>query len=270
VDKLAHRALLSIAISAFVAGVIYVFPVWAFSLVIAVFIGFSLLEFFKMVENRNIFVYKYFGTIAGALLPVVIFLGNGWPELKNLEPMLIVAASLLVFILQLSRKDNGKDHLVSMGVTIFALFYISWFFSFFVKIRLLDNGANLVLFIIMVTKGADIGAYVIGRKYGKHELIKRISPNKTKEGTAGGLLFSLLLGLFFGNVMTGLSILHSAFLGIFFGLVGQIGDLAESLLKRDCGVKDSGRHLLDMGGVLDLVDSLLFTVPLFYFYIKTL
>lgn len=270
VNKFTTRAIVSLMLVLSVAAVIYVFPYWLFCLVIAAFVGLGQFEFFKLVENRGIFVYKYFGTIVGALVPIVIFMGNSLPELKNLEPLLIVVASLLVLTMQFTRRDNAHDHLISTALTLFSLFYIGWFFSFFVKLRGLENGANLVAFLIIVTKGADMGAYVIGNLIGKTELIPRISPKKTKEGTLGGIIVSLTLALVFGKSLTGFSTLHLLAMGLLMSTLGQVGDLAESLIKRDCNVKDSGKRLPGIGGVLDLIDSLLFTVPIFYFYVKAL
>lgn len=267
--RFVRRTVVSLVLILLVAIVIYLVPNWLFCLVIALVVGFGQFEFFRLVENRNIFVYKYFGTVVGILIPVVIFMGNGLPELKNLEPLLIVAASLLAFTLQFTRRDNARDHLVSMALTLFALFYISWFFSFFIKLKFLENGANLVAFLVIVTKSTDIGAYVIGNLFGKTELIPRISPKKTKEGTMGGILFSLVLAVTVGRFLTGFSFVHLFILGIVLATLGQVGDLAESLIKRDCNAKDSGAYLAGIGGVLDLIDSLLFTAPVFYFYVKT-
>ena len=268
-SKFLQRTITSVLLIAFVLAVIYRFPNWLFCLVIVLFVACGQFEFFRLVENRGIFVYKYFGTLVGSLIPIVIFMGYSFPELANLEPLLIVVASLLAFTLQFIRKEDAHDHLVSAALTIFSLFYISWFFSFFVKIKFLDNGANLVAFLIMVTKSTDIGAYLIGSRLGKTELIPRISPKKTKEGTLGGILVSLILAVTVGRFLTGFSFVHLFILGILLATLGQVGDLAESLIKRNCDVKDSGKALNGIGGVLDLIDSLLFTAPIFYFYIKT-
>lgn len=268
-DKFLKRAVMSSVLLAAVAVVIYFFPNWLFCAVIALIIGVSQYEFFRMVERKGIFVYRYFGAVAGSLIPVVIFMGVGLPGLKNLEPIMIVTASLLVLTMHFTRKDNARDHLVSMALTLFALLYIGWFFSFFMKIKLLDNGANLVAFVVLVTKSADIGAYVTGTFIGRNELIPRISPKKTKEGTIGGVFFSLIAAVAAGSFITDLSIFHLLVLGGLMAVLGQVGDLAESLIKRDCGVKDSATYLAGIGGVFDLIDSLLFTAPVFYFYVKT-
>ncbi len=267
--KFALRVISSAVLILFVSAVIYLSPGWLFCLIIALFVAAGQYEFFRMVENRGIFVYKYFGTIAGSLIPVVIFMGKGVPFLKDLEPILIVVASLFALTLQFIRRDNARDHLVSVALTLFSLFYIGWFFSFFVKLRLLDNGANLVAFLIILTKSADIGAYLIGSCFGRTELIPRISPNKTREGTIGGIMTSLVLAVTIGPFFTGFPISHLFVLGFILAILGQIGDLAESLIKRDCSVKDSSTCVAGIGGILDVIDSLLFTAPVFYFYAKT-
>ncbi|MCM8798194.1 MAG: phosphatidate cytidylyltransferase, partial [Candidatus Omnitrophica bacterium] len=99
-----------------------------------------------------------------------------------------------------------------------------------------------------------------------HTLIKRISPNKSKEGTLGGLLFSTLASYGIGKNFLGMGTWESIFLGLLLGGLGQLGDLCESLLKRDCQVKDSGKIFPGLGGMLDLIDSIIFAVPFFYLY----
>ena len=266
--KFLMRAVVSIFLLVLVYFVVYVFPAWAFCGVISLFIGLGLVDFFRMVENRKVFVYKYFGTIIGVLLPIVIMLGYYYPLTRNLEPLLAALASFFALTLQFLRKDNARDHLISTALTVFALFYVSWFFSFFLKIRMLENGSNLVAFVIIATKSADMGAYLVGSLIGKHELLPRISPKKTREGTIGGIIISVILSVWLGRMLTGFSIGNLVFIGALLAILGQVGDLAESLIKRDCNVKDSGAYLGGIGGMLDLIDSLIFTAPIFYYYVK--
>ncbi|MCK4852322.1 MAG: hypothetical protein KAS86_04330, partial [Candidatus Omnitrophica bacterium] len=93
-DRFISRTIISLLLLAFVTVVIYVFPLWLFCVVVALFVGFAQAEFFRMVEGRKIFVYKYFGTVVGSLVPLVIFAGYSLPGMKNLEPLLIIAAGL--------------------------------------------------------------------------------------------------------------------------------------------------------------------------------
>ncbi len=247
------------------AGItIFLMPNWVFMFVTMGFIAMSIAEFFSIVENRGIFVYKYFGIVAGCVIPLSVYLQFG-ENYIDMEPILIILACLFTFILQFIRKERAHDHIVSIGVTILALFYISWFFSFFLKLKFLDNGPMLVAYIILVTKIGDVGAYFIGRSLGRHKLIPRISPNKTVEGTIGGLLCSLIMSVAM-HMVVGMTLMQGVFVGLFMGVLGQVGDLAESLLKRDCDVKDAGKHVPGFGGMLDVIDSLLFNVPIFYYY----
>ncbi|MBF0493894.1 MAG: phosphatidate cytidylyltransferase [Candidatus Omnitrophica bacterium] len=271
-DKLTRRTIVSMLLIMAVWVIVYVLPNVLFSVVIALFIGFTQFELFKMVERKNVFVPKYFSTAAGCLIPIAIYLEHHNASYKSLEALFLMLFALIIFLIQFVRKNHSGngERLISISVTLFSLFYISWFFSFFVKLKMLANGANLVAFLIIATKGADIGAYLGGSAFGRHQLIPWISPRKTVEGTLSGIIASTLFGALAYKMLPGFSVLHCAILGLVLGTIGQIGDLAESLIKRDCDVKDSEKYLADIGGVFDLIDSLLFTAPIFYFYIITL
>jgi phosphatidate cytidylyltransferase len=146
--------------------------------------------------------------------------------------------------------------------------YVGWFLSFAAKMRYLDGGAVWVAYLLSVTKAGDIGAYTFGSLFGRHSLIAHVSPKKTVEGLFGGLALSLAVSLLFHDHLPRVwSLGHLAILGVLLGVVGQIGDLSESLMKRFCQVKDSGAALPGMGGVLDALDSILFTAPIFYFHL---
>ena len=268
-DNMLKRIVTSLGIISVAGIIIFLFPNWVFCLLTILFIGFALYEFFSVIEKRDFLVYKYFGIAAGIVIPITIYLHLGEGH-ANLEPFFIVIACLFTFVLQLARKENAKNHLVSIAVTLFALFYISWFFSFFIKIKYLTDGARLVSFLIIVTKAGDIGAYFVGKKFGKNALISRISPRKTREGALGGLVSSVLAAILCKFFLIDFPYHHIILLGFLLGIIGQVGDLAESLFKRDFDVKDSGKELPGLGGVLDVIDSLLFTAPIFYFYVKIL
>jgi len=264
--SLTKRIVTSVLMLTLVGLVTFFFPNWVFTLLASYLVGIGLFEFFSMIENKNIFVYKYIAIAIGMLVPIIIYLQHGYEGYAGLEPFYIVLACLFIFVLQFTRKD-GSQALVSIAVTLLGLLYIAWFFSFFIKLKFLPNGARLVSFVILVTKMGDVGAFFIGKAIGRHNLIPRISPHKTIEGTIGGLISSVLTSLASKSYLPGLSWPHLLFLGILLGILAQVGDLAESLLKRDCAMKDSGKNLSGFGGVLDLIDSLIFTAPIFYFYV---
>lgn len=267
--SLARRTITSLLIVALVALVTFRFPNWCFALLGSCMVGVALREYFTIVDRKGIVVYKYFGISIGMLLPIIIYFQKGLEGYFALEPFSIVIACLFIFVLQFIRRDSSQA-LTSIAVTLFGLLYIAWFFSFFVKLKFMPGGALLVAFVVLVTKMGDVGAYLIGGMVGRRNLIPRISPHKTVEGTIGGLVFSIVIAVMSKAYLPEFSYGHLVALGILLGTLGQVGDLAESLLKRDCGVKDSGASLSGFGGMLDLIDSLLFTAPIFYFYVEVL
>lgn len=265
-----RKRVISSALILTLAGlVVFYFPNWVFSLLASSMIGCALWEFFNLAERKGIFVYKYFGIFIGMLVPIIIYFQMGMEGYVTMEPFFIVIACLFTFVLLFTRRENSQA-LSSIAVTMFGLLYIAWFFSFFIKLKFLPQGPLLVVFLIVVTKMGDVGAYFIGRSFGKHSLIPRISPNKTVEGTIGGLIFSVGSALAGKLYLPDFSFAHLLILGLLLGILAQVGDLAESLLKRDCAVKDAGNSISGFGGMLDIIDSLIFTVPIFYFYVKVL
>ena len=188
---------------------------------------------------------------------------------------------LVVFGRQMFQKMRDISPLETMAYTVFGLLYVPWMFSFVTKIIFLlprdavtghVTGHWYVLWLIVVTKFSDMGAYVTGSVIGKHPLIPHISPKKTWEGFFGAIAFSVggacgMLAL----IPQKLPILDqgdAVVLGIGLGFAAIIGDLAESIIKRNCDVKDSGSMLPGIGGALDLIDSILFTAPLLFFYLR--
>ena len=231
--------------------------------VTALIIG-GLYEFFSLIEKKGIYIYKYFGMAIGIMIPLSIIFR--FELTKSWELLFIVLALFSLFILQLRRQDNSQA-IIGISTTLFGILYVSWFFSFLIKIRYLEHGQGYLAAIILITKSTDIGAYLIGSWLGKHKLIPHISPNKSIEGSVGGLVCSTLTALGC-KIFFGFSYVHLAILGLTLGILAELGDLSESLIKRDCKVKDSGMLFPGMGGVLDLIDSLLFTAPVFYFYMS--
>jgi phosphatidate cytidylyltransferase len=245
---------------------------WIFIIVIILLTMGGLYEFFYMVKKKDIPIYSYVGIFIGVMIPISIFLK--FELTKNWELFFTVSAFLIILMMQFARRDN-HNAIVGISTTLFGILYVSWFFSFLVKIRLMlpgVEGVELLAFILLVTKSGDIGAYLIGKRIGRHPLFPRISPNKSREGCLGGLLFSVIFALLFKSFLPSaldFSFLQAAAVGVSFGLVGQLGDLSESLIKRDCNVKDSGSFLPGLGGVLDVIDSLLFAAPAFYLFMSS-
>ncbi len=280
------RLLTSAVLIAIVVGTLFLCPPWVYAVVITGFIAVGLYEFFTMARHRGVVVPR----------PLTIGLGVVFTGLviwrSMIEPGLVPAplpvpgtlviswlwdvfwpaTILIIFVRQLLR-ENTFEALSGLATTLFGLAYVAALFSYMLYLRAVDShqGAWLVCYLILVTKMGDAGAYAIGNVLGRHTLVPRISPRKTVEGFAGGVLLSSLTAVLAQPLLGGHSVFghaptvfFSILLGIILGVVGQIGDLAESLLKRDCQVKDTGVLLPGLGGVLDVLDSLLFTAPLFY------
>ena len=248
------------------------FNAWFFILLICFLTAGGLYEFFYMVQKKDVPIYSYTGIFIGVLIPISIF--THFQPTKNWDLLFIVIGFLLILFMQFARKDN-RHAILGLSTTLFGVLYVAWFFSFLVKIRLMlpgVEGVKLLGFILLVTKSADIGALLIGSILGKHPLLPKVSPNKSVEGTLGAILMSACTALIFRSFLPSvlnLPFWQIFFMGAFFGGLGQLGDLSESLIKRDCGVKDSGKFLPWMGGVLDIIDSLLFSAPAFYLYMSS-
>ncbi len=259
---LLKRIITSIVLIAVMSGVLALD--WLCGIMVTAFIVFGLYEFFNMLEKKGIRIYKYFGIGMGAIIPLSIVFR--FEPTRSWELLFIVTALLFLILMQFRRRESSGV-VVSISTTIFGILYVSWFLSFLIKIRYLSGGLGLFSTVILITKSGDIGAYLVGSRFGKTPLIPRISPNKSIEGSAAGLLFSMAAAVACRGFLK-LPYLQASLVGFLFGILAQLGDLSESLIKRDCQVKDSGRLLPGMGGVLDLADSLIFTAPAFYFYMN--
>src|SRR5262249_13652403 len=244
-------------------------------------------EFYGLIEDKGAHPITGFGLAAGAALPVVAYLGTEYHV-----TMLMTVALLVVMIAQLGRAQIGEA-LASISGTFFGIFYVGWLLSHAVVLREFyrvislrygadqaaaagispESGAFLLTFTLAVVVWSDTGAYFAGRAYGQRKLAPRISPGKTVEGAIGGVIGGTVAGLVFKAVfqifLPGLSALLGWGLAILFGVIlsvaAIVGDLVESLLKRDAQVKDAGAMLPGMGGVLDRIDSPLLAIPVMYY-----
>ena len=182
-----------------------------------------------------------------------------------IENTIITFFIILSFIIQLFRKDFSKV-LSEISITIFGSIYLGYLLSFMIKIKDLPNGNYYLISLLIVTWVNDIGAYLIGSYLGRNKIFPKISPKKTIEGSIGGIIFSIAATFALKNWLN-LTFNELISLGLIIAVIGQIGDLFESVLKRGSGVKDSGTLIPGQGGMLDCLDSLIFTAPVFYYYI---
>lgn len=246
----------------------------------------GLWEFYRMLDHRRLPSFRIFGMICAAIFFAGSFYSlehsrTGAPSSGNFE-----MATLLIFLLGVFGRQlftHARENippLETMAYTVFGLLYAPWLFNFISKIIYLVPrnpegglaGQYYVLYLICVAKFSDMGAYLVGSVVGRHKMVPHISPGKTWEGFGGALAFSLLASFGLCWLLPGrLSLirpLDALVLGLALSVAAVIGDLAESILKRSMGVKDSGNILPGIGGVLDLIDSLLFTAPLLFFYLR--
>ena len=230
----------------------------------------------QRAAGRTVFLKN--GLLAGGLLYAATFFSVispsiGFPAAFSGEAILV----LLVILGALTRRvfhSKIEGATEAMALTLFGFFYVPYLLNYATKILFSTpsgHGFELLTYAVAVTKFTDVGAYLAGKLFGRHKMSPIISPKKTWEGLVGGVLAAILtsLGLihFFPDSLGVLNGIHGWILGIGLAGVSVIGDLGESVVKRDAHVKDSGQFLPGIGGALDLVDSLLFSLPVFYGYI---
>ncbi len=244
-------------------------------------------EYFRMLRHAEVMCFPRFGFLLAAAYCAGIY----WYFLhsqsipQDFDTLAIFVAILGSFTLQLRYPIRGIEALLAVAANLLGFVYIAFLFNFAARITFLTHdptadlgmvsrsGAFLLLWLLAVTKFTDMGAYVVGSLFGRHKMIPHVSPGKTWEGLIGALIFSQLAacGLFW-IFPEPLSIFqkwsHVITLGFILSILAVIGDLAESVVKRSIHAKDSGGMLPGIGGSLDLIDSICFTAPALYFYLK--
>ncbi len=255
----------------------------AFFGVIAVMALVALGEYFRMLDNDGIPNFKLTALITAAVFlggSFLYFRSNGAARGLDFELAILVLFLVVMFARQMFAGIQDRKPLQTMAYSIFGLLWIPWMFNFTTKILFLaprgpegdPTGQFYVLFLVAVTKFSDMGAYVFGSVLGRHPFVPHISPKKTWEGFAGALFSSVAAawGLYalIPEKLSAFRLVDVIVLGLLLGFAAVIGDLAESIVKRSAHSKDSGAILPGIGGTLDLIDSLLFTAPILYFYMR--
>lgn len=271
-SELTTRILLALFGIPLTLGLIYAGG-WIFVAALGGVAGIGAWELFRMARVAGNEPLDTAGIILAASVPLMVHASYLGVFRMTLTVALIIFMTLLASVIWV--RGTARKPLISFALTIVGVIYATQV-SYMYPLRYHDYavgalaGTMLVMFPIAVTWATDTGAYAFGRMFGRHKLIPSVSPAKTIEGALGGLLISVLgawlyvqflLKPFAHLSMLPLSIV--AF-GLIVGFVGQVGDLAESLLKRDAGVKDSSKLLPGHGGILDRFDSLLFVLPVAY------
>lgn len=265
----------------------------AFALLIAIPAIISLWEYFALLKAGGMSHHRGMGLVVAAILIGLNFwllrcpamakpLLEGGGTIFGVEAALFALFTMALFLREYGRNDPGRHTAEAISFTLFGVVYIPWLFLFMAKLLYLTprdaagftTGQYLVLFVVAVTKFTDVGAFLCGSLFGHTPFFPNISPKKTWEGIAGGIALGVFLGVmvfrFFGDHLPPFSLAMVCTLSFVLAVAGVAGDLAESLLKRSVHSKDSGHVLPGIGGGMDLIDSLLFTMPLFYFLLQFL
>lgn len=244
-------------------------------------------EFYTMMDGAGLPVFRVIGMLGGAAVVSSTFWTIG-PEDHQLaagyrwENLVLMLTALVVFVRQFPQKNNTQP-VATIACTLLGVWYVAFLTNYFTRLAFAwhdggllhsvgPTGRMMVLYLVGVVKISDVGAYFSGRLLGRHKLYPRLSPKKTWEGLAGGVVASLVVSLLFWHLTDGvlgkltLDLVDALILGLVLPVVGVLGDLFESLLKRSAGMKDSGTLIPGMGGVLDVLDSLLFGAPVLYAY----
>ncbi len=223
------------------------------------------LELSKLAVVKNLKIFTPISIIASILFATCWY----WPQLVEISPpiylLFLSAFSLLALLLTQYIRYGTSAVLANCGANYFSIIYLGLLSAFCVAIRI-DLGPWPLLMFVLVVKSADIGAYMFGKLFGKHKFSPKISPGKTWEGMAGAVVIAMMVAIFFA-VNCGIMVWWLALIfGFCFAFIGQFGDLAESMIKRDAEQKDAANKVPGFGGILDIVDSPLVAAPFAYLF----
>ena len=245
-----------------------------FTALMVIFGILAALEFYRMVAMSKAPPLTYFGLIWTALFILsrnseLLAILESYLKPVPVTPFLLTAAVVPPLLWLLSRRQK-EGAFTSWAWTIAGILYVGWLLSHLVALRGLDAGRNWVFFALFVTWASDTTAFFIGRRFGRHKFAPNISPGKTWEGAMGGILGAIIVSILFFTATPfhlPLTYWQAIPLSILVSIFGQVGDLVESLLKRNMGVKDSGKLMPGHGGVLDRMDSIIFAGIVVYYYV---
>ena len=235
-----------------------------FTILVAIWGLLAASEFYRMVSAAKVLPLTYFG-----LIWALLFILGPHVDYDLTTPLLLTSAVILPLIWLLLRRQK-EGAFMSWAWTIGGILYIGWLLSHLVALRGLDDGRNWVFLALLATFASDTAAFFVGRAIGKHHLAPHISPGKTWEGAIAGVLAAIIISLLFTlptSLQLPLNYWQAVLLGLLVSVFGQLGDLVESLLKRNTGVKESGKLIPGHGGILDRTDSIVFAGIVVYYYV---
>ncbi len=225
------------------------------------------IELSRLAAAKALVVLNPVAGIGLALLATTWY----WPQLLPVSQstylLLATALTLAALLLQQHFQWGNSGVLANCGISCFALLYLGLLGAFVLGIRI-ETGPWAVLTFAVAVKCSDIGAYTFGKLFGKHKLSPRVSPGKTWEGLGGAVVAAVIVSIAFTVVFSIMSVWLAPIFGVCMAAIGQLSDLSESMLKRDAQQKDSSNRVPGYGGILDVIDSLLFAAPFAYVFLK--
>jgi phosphatidate cytidylyltransferase len=251
-------------LTAFIGLPIFLAAIWFgnpwFTIVIAIVAILASIEFYSATLKQIKHPIIYFGIIVIFLLTLSPYYAEFISRTIILTFVIVIS---LIWLLFIREKDKA---FLNWAYTLAGILYIGWMLSYWSDLRHFENGKELVLWSILIVMSNDTTAFFAGRAFGKHLMAPSISPKKTWEGAASGLIISILVSVFLGILLPlPLTYWQLILFGLGISILAQLGDLVESLLKRNTGVKDSSRLIPGHGGILDRLDSFIFIGAVLYF-----
>ena len=236
-------------------------PPWSWYLIVSLATALGITELQGLLFQAPLSgKWRIFSFVAGLLLPLGTYLWGINGLNFTLFISFFAALSLMMFSSPLDRDEIGR-----VALLLFAWLYLPYFLSFVLLVGAAPQGRYWILFVLVVTVAGDAGAYHIGSRIGRHKLYQIVSPKKTIEGAVAGLFSSAAAGTALGLVLLkNVPLATLLFFGLTVAVTGQIGDLIESMLKRNADKKDSSALLPGHGGILDRLDSLIFSFPVMW------
>jgi phosphatidate cytidylyltransferase len=249
---------------------------WLFTTFVTIWGLLAVLEFYRLVSRLKVSPIYIFGILWTLFFivirnPLVPDLIEPYFDFNLVAPVLFTTGIIISLTALLTRKEKFNAF-PAWAWTFAGILYVGWLLGYIVALRGIEDGRNWVFYALFCTFGSDTAAFFIGRAIGKHKLAPSISPSKTWEGAIGGLLGAVGVSFLFllptpVTLTSQLNWWQAVVLGLLVSVFGQVGDLVESLFKRNVGAKDSGTLFPGHGGILDRMDSIVFAVVVVYYWV---
>jgi phosphatidate cytidylyltransferase len=276
-NKIIQRLLIFFLGVPAVLGLIYFLPFFnhlALNIVVTLFCAIGAVEFSLMLEKKNLKISKIEAFILGLLAPLSLTLSICFNIPLWISPVLIMAGASWALLSGVFTRNEKLETVTNRQAGIFSVLVYPGFFMFWlIKMTAWENASIIILTFLFICIGSDSAAWLTGSLFGKNNKgIFPVSPNKSIAGFIGGIIGSIIVSgaaaivfpdLFIAQIQVPV-LCAAIILGVCTGIASELGDLAESAIKRSCGVKDSGKIMLGRGGILDSIDSIAFAAPVFF------